>query len=127
MLGDVAVAVHPDDPRYKHLVGEHAILPLVGRRLPIIADDYVKPEFGTGVLKVTPAHDQNDFEIGRRHNLEVISVIGEDGRMTDAAGERFAGLRVADAKEAVVGALERANPTVTKFPSRSVQANGSSH
>ena len=106
MLGDVAVAVHPDDPRYKDLVGQYVILPLVGRRLPIIADDYVKPEFGTGALKVTPAHDLNDFEIGRRHNLQPISVIGEDGRMTAEAGEPFAGMTVAEAKAAVVGALE---------------------
>ena len=73
------------------LVGETAILPLVGRRLPIIADDYVKPEFGTGALKITPGHDPNDFEIGRRHGLTEVTVIGEDGRMTEAAGERFAG------------------------------------
>jgi valyl-tRNA synthetase len=106
MLGDVAVAVHPEDDRYRHLIGQTAILPLVGRRLPIIADEYVKPEFGTGALKVTPAHDQNDFEIGRRHGLSPVSVIGEDGRMTAEAGERFAGLPVSEAKEAVVGALE---------------------
>ncbi|HEX2702725.1 MAG TPA: valine--tRNA ligase, partial [Solirubrobacteraceae bacterium] len=105
MLGDVAVAVHPDDDRYKHLIGRTAILPLVGRRLPIIADEYVKPEFGTGALKITPAHDPNDFEIGRRHDLAPISVIGEDGRMTAEAG-RFAGLTVADAQAAVVAALE---------------------
>ncbi len=106
LLGDVAVAVHPDDPRYAHLVGQHAILPLIGRRLPIIADDYVRPEFATGALKITPGHDPNDFEIGRRHGLPVISVIGEDGRMTADAGERYANLSVAEAKEAVVAALE---------------------
>jgi valyl-tRNA synthetase len=106
MLGDVAVAVHPDDPRYAHLVGRYAILPLVGRRLPIIADDYVKPEFGTGALKITPGHDPNDFEIGRRHDLTPISVIGEDGRMTTEAGEPYAGMPVGEAKEAVVAALE---------------------
>jgi valyl-tRNA synthetase len=106
MLADVAIAVHPDDERYAHLIGRTAILPLVGRRLPIIADDYVKPEFGTGALKITPAHDPNDFEIGRRHNLQPISVIGEDGRITQDAGERFAGLTVADAQVAVVAALE---------------------
>jgi valyl-tRNA synthetase len=106
MLGDVAVAVHPDDPRYKDLVGEYVILPLVGRRLPIIADEYVKAEFGTGALKITPAHDPNDFEIGRRHGLSPVSVIGEDGRMTAEAGARFAGLPVSEAKDAVVGALE---------------------
>ena len=106
MLADTAVAVNPGDERYTHLVGRHATLPLVGRRLPIIADDYVKPEFGTGALKITPGHDPNDFEIGRRHNLPQISVIGEDGRMTEAAG-RFAGITVEDARKAVVEALEQ--------------------
>src|SRR5205085_2180885 len=86
MLADTAVAVNPDDGRYRDLVGRHAILPLVGRRLPIVADDYIDPEFGTGALKVTPGHDVNDFEIGRRHGLEEVTVIGEDGRMTEAAG-----------------------------------------
>src|SRR3954453_22309312 len=105
MLADTAVAVHPEDDRYSHLVGGAAILPLVGRRLPIIADDYVKPDFGTGALKITPGHDPNDFEIGRRHELEEISVIGEDGRMTEAAGE-FAGMEVEEAREAVVARLK---------------------
>jgi valyl-tRNA synthetase len=105
MLADVAVAVHPDDERYAGLVGKTAILPLVGRELPIISDDYVKPEFGTGALKITPGHDPNDFEIGRRHGLEQISVIGEDGRITDAAPERFRGLTAAEAQRAVVEEL----------------------
>jgi valyl-tRNA synthetase len=105
MLGDTAVAVHPDDERYRELVGRTAILPLVGRHLPIIADEYVKMEFGTGQLKVTPAHDPNDFEIGRRHELDQVSVIGEDGRMSAEAGERFAGLTVMEARAAVVAAL----------------------
>ena len=105
MLADVAIAVHPDDERYTRLVGETAILPLVGRRLDIIADPYVKPEFGTGALKITPGHDPNDFEIGRTHNLPEISVIGEDGLMTEEAGERFAGLPVMEARSAVVAAL----------------------
>jgi valyl-tRNA synthetase len=105
MLADTAVAVNPEDERYRDLVGKHAILPLVGRRLPIIADDYIDPEFGTGALKVTPGHDINDFEIGRRHGLEEITVIGEDGRITDAAPERFRGMTVAEANEAVVAAL----------------------
>ena len=87
MLGDTAIAVHPDDDRYTRLVGETAILPIVGRRLKIIADDYVKPEFGTGALKITPGHDPNDFEIGRKHGLDELTVIGEDGRMTEAAGQ----------------------------------------
>ena len=105
MLADTAVAVHPADDRYRELVGREAILPLVGRRLPIVADEHVRPEFGTGALKITPGHDPNDFEIGRRHGLDEVSVIGEDGRMTAAAGERFAGLSVAEAQRAVVVAL----------------------
>jgi valyl-tRNA synthetase len=105
MLADTAVAVHPDDERYKALVGRHCVLPLVGRRLPIIADEHVDPGFGTGVLKITPGHDPNDFEIGRAHELEEITVIGEDGRMTAAAGKRFAGRTAAEAQDLVLGAL----------------------
>ncbi len=105
MLADTAVAVNPGDERYADLVGGHCILPLVGRRLPIIADDHVDPEFGTGALKITPGHDPNDFEIGRKHGLEEIGVIGPDGRMAEEAGERFAGLTAAEAQEAVVAAL----------------------
>jgi valyl-tRNA synthetase len=114
MLGDTAVAVHPDDERYHDLVGRTAILPLVGRHLPIIADDYVKMDFGTGQLKVTPAHDPNDFEIGARHDLDQVSVIDEDGRMTAEAGERFAGLTVMEAREAVVAQLEREGRIVAR-------------
>jgi valyl-tRNA synthetase len=105
MLADTAVAVGPDDERYADLVGQHCILPLVGRRLPIIADEHVDPEFGTGALKITPGHDPNDFEIGRKHGLEEIGVIGPDGRMSEEAGERFAGLSAAEAQGAVVAAL----------------------
>jgi valyl-tRNA synthetase len=105
MLADTAVAVNPDDERYGDLVGQHCILPLVGRRLPIIADEHVDPEFGTGALKITPGHDPNDFEIGRKHGLEEIVVIGPDGRLTEEAGERFAGLTAAEAQEMVVLAL----------------------
>jgi valyl-tRNA synthetase len=105
MLADTAVAVNPGDERHRHLIGREAILPLVGRRLPIIADDYVKTDFGTGVLKITPGHDPNDFEIGRRHGLREITAIGEDGRMTAAAGEGYAGLTVADAQERVIADL----------------------
>jgi valyl-tRNA synthetase len=105
MLADTAIAVHPEDERYRRLIGETAILPLVGRKLKIIADEYVKPEFGTGALKITPAHDPNDFEIGARHGLAHPSVIGEDGRITDQAPERFAGLSVADAQRAAVSEL----------------------
>ncbi|HWA53094.1 MAG TPA: valine--tRNA ligase [Solirubrobacterales bacterium] len=105
MLADTAVAVNPTDERYGDLVGQHCILPLVGRRLPIIADEHVDPEFGTGALKITPGHDPNDFEIGRRHGLEEIVVIGPDGRLTEEAGERFAGMTPAEAQVAVVDAL----------------------
>ncbi len=105
MLADTAIAVNPNDERYTRLIGEEAILPLVGRRLRIIGDEYVKTDFGTGALKITPGHDPNDFEIGRKHGLEEISVIGEDGRMTAAAGERFAGLTADDAQREVVAAL----------------------
>jgi valyl-tRNA synthetase len=105
MLADTAVAVNPEDERHSGLVGKNCVLPLVGRRLPIIADDHVDPEFGTGALKITPGHDPNDFEIGRANGLEEITVIGEDGRMTDAAGERFAGLTAEQARMAVVEAL----------------------
>jgi valyl-tRNA synthetase len=121
MLADTAIAVHPDDPRYTRLVGETAILPLVGRRLRIIADPYVKPEFGTGALKITPGHDPNDFEIGRAHGLEEIVVIGEDGRMNEAAG-RFAGMTALEAREAVVaglreeGVIARTEPYVHAVP-----------
>src|ERR687889_560220 len=104
MLGDTAIAVHPGDERYTRLIGEHAILPLVGRRLPIIADEYVDPEFGTGALKITPGHDPNDFDIGRAHGLDEVSVIGEDARMTAAAGE-FEGMTALEAREAVVARL----------------------
>src|SRR3954471_5034654 len=105
MLADTAIAVNPNDDRYTRLIGEAAILPIVGRRLPIIPEDYVDTEFGTGALKITPGHDPNDFEIGRRHGLEEVTVIGEDGRMTEAAGE-FAGMEVEEAREAVVARLK---------------------
>ncbi|MGI8507660.1 MAG: valine--tRNA ligase [Solirubrobacteraceae bacterium] len=105
MLADTAIAVHPDDERYRRLIGEKAVLPLVGRKLRIIADEYVKPEFGTGALKITPGHDPNDFEIGRRHGLAQPSAIGEDGRITAEAPERFVGLTVAEARSAVVAEL----------------------
>jgi valyl-tRNA synthetase len=105
MLADTAVAVNPGDERYGDLVGQHCVLPLVGRRLPIIVDEHVDPEFGTGALKITPGHDPNDFEIGRKHGLEEIVAIGPDGRLSEEAGERFAGLTAAEAQEMVVLAL----------------------
>jgi valyl-tRNA synthetase len=106
MLADVAIAVNPDDERYSRLIGETAVLPIVGRRLPIIADSYVKPEFGTGALKITPGHDPNDFEIGQRHGLPHPSVIGEDGRIEGDVPERFLRLTTAEAQVKIVEELQ---------------------
>ncbi len=106
MLGDTAVAVHPEDPRFQAFIGRDVVLPLVGRRIPVIADPYVEREFGTGALKITPGHDFNDFEIGRKHNLEVIQVIGENGVMTEEAGARYAGLDRYACRKAVLKDLE---------------------
>ena len=116
MLADSAIAVHPEDERYNRMIGETAVLPLVGRKLRIIADEYVRPEFGTGALKITPAHDPNDFEIGRRHHLAQPSVIGEDGRITDEAPEEFRGLTVAEAQQAVVERLREENLIAREEP-----------
>ncbi len=107
MLGDTAVAYHPDDERYRRLAGCSAVLPLIGRRLPFVADEAVDPEFGTGLVKVTPAHDPTDFEIGRRHDLPSVQVIDRRGRMTGEAGEPFAGLDREQARARVVEELER--------------------
>lgn len=106
MLGDTAVAVNPDDERYAKLVGKTVILPLMNREIPIIADSFVDPAFGTGMVKVTPAHDPNDFDMGQRHNLAQIRVIGEDGNMTPAAGS-YAGLERYECRNRVVQDLER--------------------
>ena len=105
LLGDTAVAVNPKDPRYAALVGQTLTLPLVGRQIPIVADDHVDAEFGTGCVKVTPAHDPNDFAIGQRHDLPLITVMAKDGSMNEAAG-RFAGLDRFEARQAVVAAME---------------------
>ncbi len=104
MLGDVAVAVHPDDERYKHLVGTKVLLPLVNREIPVIADDYVDMTFGTGAVKITPAHDPNDFEMGKRHGLEPIQVIGTDGKMLNVPAA-FMGLPFLEARKRVLAAL----------------------
>ena len=88
MLGDTAVAVHPDDERYRGLVGSRAVLPLVGRYLPIVADDYADPEQGSGAVKITPAHDFNDFEVGRRHELDIVNVFDAEARINENAGRR---------------------------------------
>ena len=106
MLGDTAVAVNPNDPRYKAVVGKSVLLPLVNRVIPIIADEFVDPDFGTGAVKVTPAHDPNDFEIGLRHNLPQIVVIGQQAQMTQDAGERYQGLDRFTARTRVVEDLE---------------------
>jgi valyl-tRNA synthetase len=105
MLGDVAVAVNPKDPRYKNLVGKTAIVPFLRREIPIIADDYVEPKFGTGAVKVTPAHDANDFDIGKRHGLEPIVVMNEDGTMNENAGD-FDGLDRFECRKRILEALQ---------------------
>ncbi|MDA1035213.1 MAG: valine--tRNA ligase, partial [Proteobacteria bacterium] len=105
MLGDVAVMVHPDDKRYKKLIGQKVMLPLVNREIPIIADDYVDMEFGTGVVKVTPAHDFNDYEVGKRHKLEMITIMMLDGFINEFGGE-FAGLERFEARKQIVAKLK---------------------
>ena len=105
MLGDTGVAVHPEDPRYRDFVGKMAVLPIVGHNIPIVGDEAIEQEFGTGALKVTPGHDMVDFDIGQRHNLEIITVIGMDGNMTEAAG-KYAGKERFDVRKEVVAELE---------------------
>ena len=105
MFGDVAVAVNPNDERYKDLVGCKVLLPIVKREIPIIADDYVDPAYGTGMVKITPAHDPNDFEVGKRHNLELVQVIDFDGKMINVPGQ-FAGMTALEARKRVLAALE---------------------
>jgi valyl-tRNA synthetase len=117
MLADVAVAVHPDDARYRDLVGKEALLPILGRRLPIIADERVDPEFGTGAVKITPGHDPMDWEIGRDHELPELTVIGLDARMSEEAGE-FAGLTQDEANEQIVARLESEALLESKEPYR---------
>jgi valyl-tRNA synthetase len=104
IFGDTAVAVHPEDERYVALVGREAVLPFIGRRIPIVADEHVEREFGTGAVKITPAHDFDDYEVAKRHDLPMITVLDEDARLTDAAGE-FAGLDRYDARPRIVEAL----------------------
>ncbi len=106
LFGDTAVAVNPNDKRYKKLVGKLLNLPLTDRQIPIIADEYVDEAFGTGMVKITPAHDPNDYEVGKRHNLEIISVISKEGKLTDVAG-RFAGLGLEEGRTAVVAELKK--------------------
>ena len=105
MMGDVVVAVHPDDERYQHLIGKTCILPLMDKEIPIVGDEYVDREFGTGVVKITPAHDPNDFEVGVRHNLPRINVMNDDGTMNEKAG-KYAGMDRMEARKAVVADLK---------------------
>ncbi|MDY0135600.1 MAG: valine--tRNA ligase [Thiomicrospira sp.] len=106
MLGDQAVAVHPEDERYKHLIGQTITLPLVGREIPIIADDYVDPAFGTGCVKITPAHDFNDYEMGKRHNLPMLNVFTKDAAINQEAPEKYQGLDRYEARKQIVSDLE---------------------
>ncbi|MBD5143761.1 MAG: valine--tRNA ligase [Ruminococcus sp.] len=106
LLGDTAVAVNPNDERYKNLVGKKLILPIVHREIPVVADDYVEMDFGTGVVKITPAHDPNDFEVGKRHNLEVINVMTDDAKITDDY-PKYAGMDRYQARKAIVEDLEK--------------------
>lgn len=105
MLGDTAVAVNPKDKRYAGLIGKTLVLPIVNREIPVIADEYVELEFGTGAVKITPAHDPNDFEVGLRHNLDVIRVIGDDGTMNEQAG-KYKGMSALDCRNAIVEELK---------------------
>ncbi|GIS54435.1 hypothetical protein Ct9H90mP29_14770 [bacterium] len=106
MLGDTAVAIHPDDERYKDLVGKTVALPLTGREIPIITDTFVDPEFGTGCVKVTPAHDPNDFAMGERHDLEFINIMNDDASLNSNVPEKYIGLSRENARKSVVADLE---------------------
>ena len=127
MLGDTAVAVHPEDERYANLVGKNVILPIVGRSIPIIADEYSDPEKGSGAVKITPAHDFNDFEVGRRHNLPMISILDVDARINDEVPNYLQGLSREEARQRIVkemellGLLERIeeNPMMVPYGDRS--------
>ncbi len=122
MLGDTAVAVHPEDERYKNLVGKTIALPLTGREIPIIADDYVDREFGTGCVKITPAHDFNDYEMGQRHNLDIINVLDDDANINQHAPEKYRGMERFEARKAIVedldalGLLDKIDDHVLKVP-----------
>ena len=115
MLGDTAIAVHPDDERYQDIIGKNVILPLVGREIPIVADYYVDKEFGTGAVKITPAHDPNDFEVGKRHNLEEINIMNDDATINEKGG-RYAGMDRYEARKAIVKDLEEQGYLVKVVP-----------
>ena len=105
MLGDTGVAVHPTDQRYRDLIGKHVILPLVGRRMPVVGDEHADPETGSGAVKITPAHDFNDFEVGRRHDLELVNIFDENAHLNDNVPEKYQGLDRYEARERVVADL----------------------
>ena len=115
MLGDTAIAVHPDDERYQDIIGKNVILPLVGREIPIVADYYVDKEFGTGAVKITPAHDPNDFEVGKRHNLEEINIMNDDATINEKGG-KYAGMDRYEARKAIVKDLEEQGYLVKVVP-----------
>ena len=108
LLGDTAVAVHPEDPRYKELIGKRVILPLTGRTIPVVADSYVERAFGTGVVKITPAHDPNDWEVAKRHNLDIINILNPDGTLNAACPEKYRGMSCKEARKVVIADLEAA-------------------
>jgi valyl-tRNA synthetase len=116
MLGDVAIAVNPTDERYKHMVGKHVTIPLIDKAIPVIADEMVDNDFGTGAVKITPAHDPNDFEVGERHNLPRISVIDFDGTMSEEAPLKYQKMTVTKAREAILTDLEEAGRLVSETP-----------
>src|SRR5206468_8481915 len=112
MLGDTGVAVHPEDQRYTHLIGRNAILPLVGRSIPIVADEYADPKTGSGAVKITPAHDFNDFEVGRRHALPLVNIFDRLAHLTDAVPAEYRGLDRFEARKRIVADLESAGALV---------------
>lgn len=116
MLGDMAVAVHPEDARYQHLIGKEVLLPLCDRLIPIIADDYVDPEFGTGCVKITPAHDFNDYEMGKRHQLEMLNILDFNGHLNDNAPAAFRGIERFEARKRVLAALTDLDLLVKEEP-----------
>jgi valyl-tRNA synthetase len=124
LLGDVAVAVHPEDERYKHLIGQHVRLPIAERTIPIIADDYVDPEFGTGCVKITPAHDFNDYQVGARHKLEPINVFTLDARINDFGPAEYQGLDRYEARKKLVAELEAKGMLVDTKPHKLMVPRG---
>ncbi len=124
LLGDVAVAVHPEDERYKHLIGKHVRLPIAERTIPIIGDDYVDPEFGTGCVKITPAHDFNDYQVGQRHKLEPINIFTLDARINDFGPAEYQGLDRFDARKKLVAELEAQGLLVDTKPHKLMVPRG---